>query len=517
MPINPTTFSERLALVFKRDDLRGIYPQDFDEDVAALAARAFLQLLDAPTKQVIVVGYDARNSSPALCQAVCNAITASGFAVDNLGMCSSEEIYYACGYHAARYAGGIMITASHNPRDYNGMKFLFSGALPLDSNHMARLRENMIALAATDAPNAPIRGEERKITLKNEYPAFYLDAVGMTNLPKPKAPIKVVVSAGNGVGAIAFKPIAQLLSSLGFEFKYIEDQPDCNFPNGVPNPLLPEFMGRLGKAVVAEKAAIGIGFDGDADRAGFVDEKGQEIIPAHVYVLTAQCMLNEWRASNAAEPMLMRNICCSQLIADYFRDKCTVVDTPVGHGQIKQLMRHPRYKQHIVFAGEHSGHYFYPKFYYVDSGCMTALYMLKNLAHLGGTAQISEQLSAWRQNYTWSGEINYSLKSREAVFACLKELYKTWGSQPGVIMHASHIDGEIGLPLIAQLTEDYQPENMRFPDIKFGVYDAQHGWSFIVRPSGNEPKLRLNAEAWGEDNANRCHELTLAVQKILEG
>ena len=134
-------------------------------------------------------------------------------------------------------------------------------------------------------------------------------------------------------------------------------------------------MSRIGTAVRESGAQLGIGFDGDADRAGFVDEQGAEIIPAQVYALVVQDRLASWRGSE--KPVVMRNLCCSRLIWDLFNGSAEVVDTPVGHGQIKQLMRHPRYRERILFAGEHSGHYFYPEFYSVDSGMLTSLALIR--------------------------------------------------------------------------------------------------------------------------------------------
>lgn len=519
---SPDSYSQRLDCIFKRDDLRGVVPGQFDHILAGQAAVAFAQLA-ASRGNRIVVGCDARESSDALKHSICRSLLAAAVSVDDLGLCSSEEIYYACGSHADRYAGGIMVTASHNPREYNGMKFLFSGAEPLDAAAMAQLRRRMTALnsgeKAAASSNGGIQPQLRSLSLRAEWSEALLDRAGMERLPRLDAKLKVVIAAGNGVGAVAFRPIAQWLEGHGFEFIYLDEQPDGAFPHGVPNPLLPEYMQRLGNAVRENRADLGIGFDGDADRAGFTDETGREIIPANVYALVTQCKLAASRQSaDAVPPVLMRNICCSQLIPALFGKSCEVVDTPVGHGQIKLLMRHPRYCRRVVFAGEHSGHYFYPEFFSIDSGCLTALYMLKALSQAASCGNtLSRQLGKWRDGYAWSGEINFELPDRQTMFDRMRRIWELWRAKPGTVAQTVQTDPDTGLQMPAVLAGDYHPETLRFPDLKIICDHGGSGWWLVVRPSGNEPKLRLNLEAWGPGCAGLCRELTDEIRGIMEG
>lgn len=508
--INPfSLFDQRLSQLFKRDDLRGVWPEIMDAETALLAAQAFAMELKSrgAAEPVIAVGYDARTGSPELALAACRGINTAGGHAVHLGMCSSEQLYFACGRYPERFAGGIMVTASHNPAEYNGMKFVLAGGAPFAGKDLESLRGTMLALY-----QPPARED-----LSFDFADYLLEKSGIAAL-RSAAPVtvKAVVAAGNGVGAAAFAPVAAQLRELGFEFQYLDEEPDGRFPNGVPNPLLPEYMARLGAAVREHHADIGIGFDGDADRAGFVDEQGCEVIPALVYALVAERKLAANPSISA--PVLMRNLCCSQLLKRHFTAKgVTVVDTPVGHGQIKQLMRHENYKDRIVFAGEHSGHYFYPEFFSVDSGMMTSLLLLQTVREARqANRSISELLEEWRKNYVWSGEINWELPSREQIFPAMTAVWKHFAAEPGMQRMEGRADEELGgLQRIFAAESDYDPAALRFPDLKGIVDQGENGWWFVLRPSGNEPRLRLNVEAWGENAAQRCAEKTAEIKSLL--
>ena len=504
------SFVNTLGAVFKRDDLRGVYPEAMNADVAVLAARAFAELCGK--EACIAVGYDARLSSPELAQAVCRGIALAGGRTVELGMVSSEQLYFACGQYPERFSGGVMVTASHNPAEYNGMKFLHAGGQPVTSEELSKVRRRMVELHDIGVPaDAVVQSESCDL---NE--AFAERMLALSPAPKELSskPLRILVAAGNGVGAKAFAPIAKRLEHEGCEFVWLDEVPDGHVPHGVPNPLLPEYMSRIGEAVRTNGAQLGIGFDGDADRAGFVDENGAEIIPAQVYALVVQDRRANWRS--AEKPVVMRNLCCSQLIRDLFQDVAEVVDTPVGHGQIKQLMRHPRYCDRILFAGEHSGHYFYPEFYSVDSGMLTSLALIRRAQRLQSEGKcLSGVLSEWRQNYCWSGERNFELPSREQVYAALQDVWGKLQEIPGAQRIEIRIDEALGLPRAFPGGAQYDPQAIRFPDLKVVVDHGDSGWWCVVRPSGNEPKLRLNVEAWGENAQSACAEMTKQIASWL--
>ena len=503
--------SSILSAVFKRDDLRGVYPEAMNATIARVAARAFAELCGGAAP-CIAVGYDARLSSPELARAACEGVAAAGGRSVELGMVSSEQLYFACGQYPERFAGGIMVTASHNPAEYNGMKFLHAGGQPVTAEELAQMRQRMTELLEKSEII------DYKVVADNcdlcEAFAERMLALSPTPDARPSAPLRILVAAGNGVGAKAFAPIAKRLESEGCEFVWLDEVPDGHFPHGVPNPLLPEYMSRIGEAVRAHGAQLGIGFDGDADRAGFVDETGTEIIPAQVYALVVQDRLAAWRG--AGKPVVMRNLCCSQLLRDLFAEVAEVVDTPVGHGQIKQLMRHPRYRDRILFAGEHSGHYFYPEFYSVDSSMLTSLALIRRTQRLAAEGRVlSSVLDAWRLNYCWSGERNFELPSREQVFVAMREVWARLREIPGTQRYEVRVDAALGLPRAFPGEGEYHPDQIRFPDLKVVLDHGDHGWWCVVRPSGNEPKLRLNVEAWGQDAQTRCAEVTKRIAGLL--
>ena len=268
---------------------------------------------------------------------------------------------------------------------------------------------------------------------------------------------------------------------------------------------MPEQIERLGHEVRRRKADLGIVFDGDADRAGFVDRNGREIIPSQVYALVAQQKLGQNQLNH---PLLMRNLCSSQLLQDLFGESTSgveLLDTPVGHGQIKQLMRHPKFRKRILFAGEHSGHYFYPEFFSVDSGFLTALTLLAEVRRLKQQKiELPALLAGWRKTYQWSGEINYLLPDRTAVNAVLKKLDQHFGKLPDTRRQGIALDPDLGLFRVFELNGEYHPKSRDFPDLKIIWLSpgGKSGWWFVVRPSGNESKLRLNFESWNLKKAD---------------
>jgi phosphomannomutase len=504
--------SSDIAAVFKRDDLRGLWPEQFNAETAFLAGKAMaLRLGQQHAAPRVAVGHDARTGSFDLTLSFCRGLAAGGASACRLGLVSSEQVYFVCGKYPQQYQGGAMITASHNPKQYNGAKFIHAGAAPFDADDLAFMLEYMSA-------------ELSLPEIIDSSQDFAEHILSIARMPEDcqQLPMRIVVAAGNGVGAEAFRPIAERLAAQKIDTFFLDPEPDGNFPKGVPNPLLPDYMRRLGDAVCQQEADLGIGFDGDADRAGFVDHRGQEIIPSQVLALVARRKLQNaaQKQSGQPRPMIFRNLCCSRLLEDLFPAAGAVelLDTPVGHGKVKLLMRHPSYRQRVLFAGEHSGHYFYPEFFYVDSGMLTSLQLLgyaRQLKALGRS--LADELQPWRERYCWSGEINFGLPQQSMIFPILERICREQ-LLAGCRRHEIRVDEAIGLQRVFTSAEPYRPADLPAADLKIDYVDpsGRHGHWLVLRPSGNEPALRLNVEAWGENAAARCQSLCDAVRASIQ-
>lgn len=498
----------------KRDDIRGIYPAVLNISSAYAIGYATCRLLQSQghSEPVIVIGHDCRHGNREITGAFSQGFQSAGGRSVCIGLVSTEHVYYACGVYASLYTAGAMVTASHNPKEYNGIKMLHSACVPFSTEELKAIGQ--MADGFRDAAGFKAKSVYPQLNPIDfdEYARHLVKLSGLDKKPDSPVPVfKVLVLAGNGMGAVAFEPITKLLKSKGLEAVILEGQPDGEFPNGVPNPLLPDFMKRLSQQTVLYNADLGIGFDGDADRAGFVDAQGNEIIPSQVLSLIAQQKLLD---CNQDRPVIMRNLCCSQLLKHLFPADGSVelMDTPVGHGRIKQLMRCPALMKRTVFAGEHSGHYFFPEFNYVDSGVLTSLNMIKYAWHLKDEGKsLPAIINQWRKNYSWSGEINFEVETIEKLISLLKEINKMY-SGAEVKRHEVVVDSELGQQRLVLAQGEYIPENLPSMDLKLMVDHGANGWWFVLRPSGNEPKLRLNVEAWGGNAQHVCHDLT---QKLI--
>lgn len=488
---------------FKRDDMRGIWPNELNAEVARLTGRAVAELFveKGVEKPAIVLGHDARLGSFDLLTAFAHGAEQAGGQCVSIGLASTEQVYYTCGRYADRFTGGAMITASHNPPAYNGIKMIHSGAVPFSAEDLAFVRRRVLELLEP-VPQMPV-GEEF---------AEYMLALAGFNEWKPQAcGLKIVAMAGNGVGAVAFRPIADRLKTLGMETIFVEGTPDGSFPQGVPNPLLPAFNARLAKAVTENEADLGIGFDGDADRAGFVDHGGTPVEASHILALVSQRKLAAWRG---AKPVVMRNICGSQLLTHLFPADGDVelLDSPVGHAQFKRLMRHEAYNGRVVFAGEHSGHYFHPDFFCADSGILTALHMIALTWQWKASGlTLADKLVEWRKTYHWSGELNYDLPSRDDIQAVIKDVDKVFGKT--MSRYEIRVDSKLGLNRCLPAEGVYDASKLAAPDLKLVEDNGRQGWWLVLRPSGNEPKLRLNIETWNRDDLKELTERVVAVLK----
>ncbi len=494
-----------LPAFIKRDDIRGLYPQELNGETAEAIGYAVCRLLSRTVENpVMAIGHDCRRGNREILEGFAKGFHQAGGRCDSFGLLSTEHVYYICGTNP-EYSAGAMITASHNPACYNGIKLLHGGCVPFSSDELAEIGREVQNYSPQPGDVPP---PAMKFMDFDGYAEYLLRLSGLDNREDSShGQIRVVVLAGHGMGGLAFGTIAEKLRSKGLQTALIEPMPDGDFPNGVPNPLDGNYIARLAELVEEHQADLGICFDGDADRAGFVDGWGQEIIPSQTLALIARHRLDK---GSAEKPVVMRNLCCSRLVQDLFPVESGVelVDTPVGHGRIKLLMRHPAYNSRCIFAGEHSGHYFYPDFFHVDSGVLTSLSMIRIVWELREQRKsLPEMLSAWREKYVWSGEINFRLGSREEVLPVMSSVWRSENAE-GVRRFEVAVDPELKVQRVFENNGEYVPDALAAPDLKMQSGDAESGWWFVLRPSGNEPCLRLNVEAWGKDAASLCARRT---------
>ena len=520
-----------LPAYIKRDDIRGLYPKELNCETAEALGYAVCRLLarNCPAPR-IAIGYDCRYGNLEIQSGFAAGFQAAGGTCVSFGLLSTEHIYYICGTRS-EFTAGAMITASHNPKEYNGIKLLHGGCLPFTSAELVEIGETAAAYQKDDdtasrqacahkcegcTASCPGNGAIPMQLLDfKAYANFLLRLSGLDRREEsPHAQIRIVVLAGHGMGGLAFGAIAEIMRGRGLQSTLIEPEPDGDFPEGVPNPLDKKYMARLSEMVQQHQADLGICFDGDADRAGFVDATGEEILPSQVLALIALHRLQE---SSIKEPVVMRNLCCSKLLEDLFpkNGPVTLIDTPVGHGRIKLLMRHPELLSRCVFAGEHSGHYFYPDFFYLDSGVLTSLFMIEIVWRLREQRKsLPDLLAAWRQNYVWSGENNFNLKSSDEVLPVMTAVWKA-ENKDDVRRFEVAQDPKLGVQRVFENNGEYMPQNLPAPDLKM-QRDGEEGWWFVIRPSGNEPKLRLNVEAWGSNAKALCQQKTdELIQRLL--
>jgi phosphomannomutase len=440
--------------VFKAYDVRGIYPTELDEDGGYAIGRAYAEQFE-PRK--IAVGRDMRLSSPAMAEAVVRGAVEGGAAVVDIGLVGTEMVYFAVG--ELGLDGGIAVTASHNPKEYTGMKIVRRGALPVGGDSgLLDVRDRAIALLGPDRGQTPAVAEMVDI-----YPAFVEKVLSFIDVSAVR-PLRVVIDAANGMAGAMLPPV---LERLPIDAVRCFFEPDGSFPNHEPNPLLPENREFIVAKVREERADLGIAFDGDADRCFFVDDTGEFVPGDFVTALLAQSMLEK-------EPggTIIYDVRASWAVRDVVeRGGGTALPNRVGHAFIKHRMR----EVDAVFAGEVSGHYYFRDFTQADSGTIPALLMLELVSK--NNRPLSEILRPFRDRYFITGEINTRV---DDVALTLQELKEHFVSQGEV----SHLDG-------ISITAD--------------------DWHMNVRPSNTEPLLRLNLEALDRDLMERKRDEVLAV------
>ncbi|WP_373325414.1 phosphomannomutase [Sporomusa paucivorans] len=425
---------------FKAYDIRGKVPEELNEEMAYRIGRAFVDIFKA---QKVVVGNDIRLSGPAFKSAVIKGLTEVGCDVVDIGMCGTEQIYFATAH--LKLDGGIMITASHNPKDYNGMKLVRSESRPISSDSGLKEIEEQVVTGEF----APVRditpGTVTHMNIMRDYVAHLLTYVDRTAL----APLKVVVNAGNGAaGAV----IDAMESELPFTFIKVNHNPDGTFPNGVPNPLLLENREATAQVVREHGADIGIAWDGDFDRCFLFDEKGEFIEGYYLVGFLAQAFLRRYAGAKIIyDPRLTWNT-----IEIVEKAGGVPVLSKSGHAFIKERMR----KEDAVYGGEMSAHHYFKEFSYCDSGMIPWLLVLEILCREG--KPLSELMRERVACYPVSGEINSTVADAKAVIQKIEEKYA-----PGALK-LDRVDG---------LSIEYE------------------NWRFNVRMSNTEPVLRLNVES----------------------
>jgi phosphomannomutase len=443
--------------VFKAYDVRGIVPDELDADGAYALARGYVGAFEP---RVMAIGRDMRLSSPGLAAAAVRGAADAGADVVDLGQIGTEMLYFAVGEYG--YEGGLQITASHNPAAYNGMKIVRRGALPVGSDSgLDRIKQQALG------QNPPAAASPGEVSQRDVYTGFHDRVAGFID-PSAVRPLRIVLDGCNGMAGPMIGPV---LDRLPVQVTAHNFDPDGNFPNHEPNPLLEENRRFIIEQVQREGADLGIAWDGDADRCFFIDDTGEFVPGDLITALIAREMLKRHPGAT-----IVYDLRASWAVRDVVREAGgTALENRVGHAFIKARIR----KEDAVFAGEVSGHYYFRDFYYCDTGVVPALVMLELVSR--ARKPLSELLRPFRERYFISGEINSTVSDVPLKLQQLKERYAPAAER------VSHMDGI----------------SFEFPD-----------WHFNVRPSNTEPLLRLNLEAL---DAGTMQERTDEVLALIKG
>jgi phosphomannomutase len=439
--------------VFKAYDVRGIYGEEIDEQGAYAIGRAYAERFGT---RRIAVGRDMRLSSLSMAEAVVNGARDGGADVVDIGLVGTEMLYFAVG--SLELDGGIAVTASHNPKEYTGMKIVREGALPVGGE--SGLLDIRDAALSDGAASPPRRGA---VSPEDVYPAFVDKVLSFVEVEAIE-PLRIVVDAANGMAGAMLPPV---LERLPVETVRCFFDPDGSFPNHEPNPLLPENREFITRKTRDEGADFGVAFDGDADRCFFVDDTGEFVPGDFVTALLAESVL-------AKEPgaKIIYDVRASWAVPETISAAGGVpLVNRVGHAFIKHRMR----AEDAAFGGEVSGHYYFRDFCRADSGVIPFLLMLELVSQKG--QKLSEILRPYRERYFITGELNTPVAD---VASKLEELKERFGRDGTV----SELDG---------------------------VSVDADDWHFNVRPSNTEPLLRLNLEARSRELMERRRDEVLAV------
>jgi len=446
-----------LARIFKAYDVRGVYPDEFDEDAARRIGRAFARWIDGPR---VVLARDCRRSSPALSEAFAEGVTGEGTGIVDIGLATTDMVYFASGRLSLP---GAMFTASHNPPRYNGLKLCRERAAPVgEATGLQDIRAMAEADTGTGAPSGAAGGKVERRDMVEEYLEHLLSFVDLESF----APLTVAADAANGMAGLVVPELFERLPEAKLIPLYMEL--DGTFPNHPADPIDPRNQEDVKRAVTEHSADLGLAFDGDADRVFLVDEHADGVSGSLVTALVATGMLE--REPGAT---ILHNAICSWVVPEVVREGGgTPIRTRVGHSFIKQVMA----ESGAVFGGEHSGHYYFRDHYNADSGLVASLVVMDQMSK--AARPLSELLAPLRR-YHDSGEINSEVEDKEGTIERIAAA-RSDGRQ-------DRLDG---------LTVEYDD------------------WWFNVRPSNTEPLLRLNVEARTEE---LLRERTDELLALIEG
>ncbi len=437
---------------FKAYDVRGRIPSELNEDVAYRIGVGVVSYFAAES---VVVGFDVRPSSIDILHALTKGINSQGAKVYSIGLCGTEEIYFATNH--LKTDAGVMITASHNPADYNGLKIVGKGAKPVSMDSGLDEIKSIAEASGSKIDKVP---EIEIVDVKNEYIEKLLEFID----PKKIKPMRVVTNSGNGCAG----PVLDLLEDkLPIEFIKIQNEPDGTFPNGIPNPLLTENRKITSKAVIENSADLGIAWDGDFDRCFFFDSNGDFIESYYLISLLSQQLLKQSPGESIVhDPRLVWNT-----IEEVDGFGGNPIISKSGHSFIKEAMR----ENESVYGGEMSGHHYFRDFYYSDSGMIPWLLLIENASVSGST--LTDLVKNMISKFPVSGEINRTVSKPEK--------------------------------LLEEIKDHYLPINPIIDNLDGYSFDFG-SWRFNLRMSNTEPLVRLNVES-----RNDTHLMQTKTEEVL--
>jgi phosphomannomutase len=445
--------------VFRAYDIRGIYPNDIDEEAYYRIAKAYIYLFKPKT---MVVGMDARVSSPPLKASLIKGFLDAGVDVVDIGQITTDMLYYAVGA-SSEYSGGVVVSASHNPKEYNGMKMVREKATAISSD--TGLFDIRDALKANK--DAEVTASKKGVCTERDIQDDYLKHV-LKSVDQNK--IKPFTFVGNANFGYVCRPAAKLAQDLGLNLLPLNFEPDGSFPKGPPDPMLPGNRTETEALIKERGAAFGVAWDADADRAMFFTEKGEFISGAYITALLAEILLTKYGSDNTI--IFDPRVIWPTLDAVRRKGGRPIISKG-GHAFMKDRMR----KENGLFAGEMSGHYYFRENFYADNGVIPFLLVLEHLST--HDKPFSELIAPFTAGHYMSGELNYKVKDVKAVIEKVKEKFHGEGDE--------------------DFTDGYSLEAAE--------------WRFNIRGSNTEPLLRLNIETRRQDLVDQLRQ---EVEKLIE-